>query len=86
MSRDVCQAMLDFIALFKRRGVARYTGEYILVIEEELSWVAKRLAADRSPTYDHVIDVLTGSCICGHTKFKHIFVDLLSNTELVRHA
>ena len=82
MSREVRQAMLEFIALFKRRGVARYTGENILVIEEELSCVAKRLAADGSLTHDHVIDVLTGLCICSHAKFKQIFAHLLSNADL----
>eukprot|EP00956_Cyclotella_meneghiniana_P013100 scaffold18785_cov21-Cyclotella_meneghiniana.AAC.1 len=82
MSREVRQAMLDFIALFKRRGVARYTGENILVIEEELQCVAKRLAAEGSLTQDHVIDVLTGLCICSNAKFKGIFTHLLSNAEL----
>eukprot|EP00956_Cyclotella_meneghiniana_P026982 scaffold59653_cov23-Cyclotella_meneghiniana.AAC.1 len=37
MSREVQQAMLDYIALFKRRGVARYTGENVMVVEEELN-------------------------------------------------
>eukprot|EP00956_Cyclotella_meneghiniana_P015031 scaffold22790_cov42-Cyclotella_meneghiniana.AAC.3 len=82
MSREVRQAMLDFIALFKRRGVARYTGENVMVVEEELKCVAKRLAADGSLTQDHVIDVLTGLCICSNAKFKGIFTHLLSNAEL----
>ena len=82
MSREVRQAMLEFIALFKRRGVARYTGENILVIEEELQCVSKRLAADGSLTHDHVIDILTGLCICSNTKFKSVFQHLLSNAEL----
>eukprot|EP00956_Cyclotella_meneghiniana_P029569 scaffold72032_cov23-Cyclotella_meneghiniana.AAC.1 len=82
MSREVRQAMLDFIALFKRRGVARYTGENVMVVEEELKCVAKRLAADGLLTQDHVIDVLTGLCICSNAKFKGIFTHLLSNAEL----
>ena len=82
MSREVRQAMLDFIALFKRRGVARYTGENVMVVEEELQCVGKRLSADGSLTHDHVIDVLTGLCICSNTKFKSVFHHLLSNAEL----
>eukprot|EP00956_Cyclotella_meneghiniana_P022695 scaffold43222_cov23-Cyclotella_meneghiniana.AAC.1 len=48
MSREVRQAMLGFIALFKRRGVARYTGENVMVVEEELQCVGRRLSADGS--------------------------------------
>eukprot|EP00956_Cyclotella_meneghiniana_P025137 scaffold51757_cov42-Cyclotella_meneghiniana.AAC.10 len=82
MSRKVRQAMLDFIALFKRRGVAWYTGENVMVVEEELQCVGKRLSVDGSLTHDHVIDVLTGLCICSNTKFKSVFHHLLSNAEL----
>jgi len=60
MSHEVHRAMLDFIALFKRRCMAQYTGKNILVIEEELQCVTKRLSANGSLTHDHVIDVLTG--------------------------
>ena len=36
MSREGKEAMLSFIEFFKKKGVARYTGENILVVQEDL--------------------------------------------------
>lgn len=85
MSREVRQAMLDFIDLFKRRGVSRYTGENILVVEEELMCVTKRLAADGSLTEDHVIDVLCGlsiSSIMPSSRASSLIYNMLPNWTL----
>jgi hypothetical protein len=43
MSREVKEAMLSFLEFFKKKGVARYTGENILVVQEEVLGVCRRL-------------------------------------------
>ena len=43
MSREVEEAMFKFIEIFKRTGVSRFTGENVLVVQEEVTGVCKRL-------------------------------------------
>ena len=61
MSKDVKKAILNFIDLFKARGLTRYTGENVLRASEELLGVLKRLNSIRAVTDEHVYDVLHGS-------------------------
>jgi hypothetical protein len=82
MSREVKDAMLGFLSLFKRKGIARYTGENVLLASEEVLGVCKRLAAARSLLDEHVIDVLTGLSICGNARFREMFQHLKQCADL----
>jgi hypothetical protein len=76
MSREVKDAMIKFLEIFKRNGVSRYSGENVFVVEEELIGVTKRLNAVGALTDDHVLEVLTGLSICTNKRFRDTF-DLL---------
>jgi hypothetical protein len=45
MSREVKEAMISFIEFFKKKGVACYSEENVLVVQEELLGVCCRLDA-----------------------------------------
>jgi hypothetical protein len=45
MSHEVKDAMLSFLALFKRKGISRYQGKNVLLAAEEVLGVCKRLDA-----------------------------------------
>ena len=59
MSRKVKASMLDFIQFFKRRDIAHYPGENVLVAPNELLGVCKSLDVEDALTDEHVIDILT---------------------------
>lgn len=82
MSREVKDAMLAFLGIFKRKGVARYTGENIIVVEEEVIGICKRLASVGALLEEHVIDILQGMTICGNARFKDTFKHLKQSADL----
>ena len=82
MSREVKDAMLNFLDLFKRKGVARYTGENVLLVSEEIIGVCKRLDSVGALQEDHVIDILTGLSICGNSCFRSMFELLRQSADL----
>ena len=43
MSREIKLAMISFIEYLKKKGVATYSGENVLIASEELLGVCKRL-------------------------------------------
>jgi hypothetical protein len=81
MSREVKEAMLSFIEFFKKKGVARYTGENVLVVQEELLGVCRRLDAVGALTDEHVMDILTGLGICGNIRFRKKYEHLKQGAE-----
>eukprot|EP00956_Cyclotella_meneghiniana_P009509 scaffold13164_cov56-Cyclotella_meneghiniana.AAC.1 len=81
MSREVKEAMISFIDFFKKKGVARYTGENILVVQEELLGVCRRLDAVGALTEEHVMDILTGLSICGNIRFRKKYEHLKQGAE-----
>ena len=82
MSREVKDAMLFFLSLFKRKGVSRYVGENVLLASEEILGVCKRLDAGKGLLEEHVIDVLTGLSICGNPRFREMFKHLKQCADL----
>ena len=82
MSKDVKKAILNFVDLFKARGLTRYTGENMLMASEELLGVLKRLNSIKAVTDEHVHDVLHGLSICNNTRFKEMFSLLARNVDL----
>ena len=48
MLREVMDAMLNFFALFKRKGISRYQGENVLLASEEVLGVYKCLDVAKS--------------------------------------
>jgi hypothetical protein len=81
MSREVKEAMISFIEFFKKKGVARYTGENVLVVQEELLGVCRRLDAVNALTDEHVMDILTGLSICGNICFRKKYEHLKQGAE-----
>eukprot|EP00956_Cyclotella_meneghiniana_P028265 scaffold65213_cov39-Cyclotella_meneghiniana.AAC.4 len=73
--------MISFIEFFKRKGVARYTGENVLVVQEELLGVCRRLDAVGALTDEHVMDILTGLSICGNSRFRKKYEHLKQGAE-----
>ena len=82
MSREVEEAMFKFIEIFKRSGVSRFTGENVLVVQEEVTGVCKRLDSIGALRSEHVMDILTGLGICSNTKFRDMFKHLKQTAEL----
>ena len=82
MSREVEEAMHKFIDLFKRTGVSRFTGENLLVVQEQITGVCKRLDTIGALRPEHVMDVLQGLSICSNVKFRDIFKHLKQTAEL----
>ena len=82
MSLEVTEAMKYFIDLFKKKGVAQYTGKNVLKISEELLGVAKRLDSAGLLTYENVHDILSCLCICTNSRFRDTFKLLKQNAEL----
>ena len=82
MSKDVKKAILNFIDLFKARGLTRYTGENVLRASEELLGVLKRLNSIGGVTDEHVYGVLHGLSICNNSRFKEMFSLLARNVDL----
>ena len=82
MSREVEEAMFKFLDIFKRTGVSRFTGENVLVVQEEVTGVCKRLDSIGALRSEHVMDVLQGLGICSNTKFRDMFKHLKQTAEL----
>lgn len=82
MSREVKAAIFSFIALFKKKGVARYTGENVVTIYDELIGCCKRLAVDDSLTDEHVFDILEGLSICTVQRFRDMFALMKQNADI----
>ena len=82
MNKDVKKAMLDFIDIFKTKGLANYAAENVLQASEELSGVCKRLDAVRALTDEHVFDVCLGMSICKNTRFHEMFKLLAQKADL----
>ena len=82
MSREVEEAMFKFIEIFKRSGISRFTGENVLVVQEEVTGVCKRLDSIGALRSEHVMDILTGLGICSNTKFRDMFKHLKQTAEL----
>ena len=82
MSREVKDAMLFFLSLFKHKGVSRYVGENVLLASEEILGVCNRLDAGKGLLEEHVIDVLTGLSICGNPHFREMFKHLKQCADL----
>ena len=82
MDSDVKDAMLGFIALFKRRGLARYVGENVLLASEELLGVCRRLHAANALLKDHVNDICIGLTIVNNTRFKELFKSLAVKSDV----
>jgi hypothetical protein len=82
MSREVEDAMFTFLDLFKRKGVARYTGKNVRQISEEVLGVCKRLHAINALRTENVMDVLQGLSICGNERFRGLFKLLKQNADL----
>ena len=82
MSREVKASMIAFIEFFKRRDIANYPGENVLVASNELLGVCKSLDVAGALTDEHVIDVLTGLSIVNNLRFKKMFEQLLNCADL----
>ena len=67
---------------FKRRDIANYPGENVLVASNELLGVCKSLDVVDALTDEHVIDVLTGLSIVNNLRFKKMFEQLLNCADL----
>ena len=66
MPREVKDAMLSFLALFKCKGISCYQGENVLLAAEEVLRVCKQLDATRGLLEEHVVDILTGLANCSN--------------------
>ena len=82
LNRDTKESMLGYLAFFRKRGVAHYPGENVVVVAKELLGVCKRLATVDALTSEHVHDVLTGLSICNNTRFKDMFSQLARSSDL----
>jgi hypothetical protein len=82
MSREVEESMISFLGLFKRRGVARYAGENLILVREEVLGICKRLDAVGALRHENVMDVLTGLTICTNARFKGMFTHLKQCADL----
>ena len=82
LNRDMEESMLGYLAFFRKRGVAHYPGENVVVVSKELLEVCKRLATVDALTSEHVHDVLTGLSICNNTRFKEMFSQLARSKDL----
>ena len=82
VNRDTQESMQSFLQFFKKRGVAHYPGENVVVASAELLGVSKRLASVNALTSENVHDVLTGLSICNNTRFKEMFSQLARSKDL----
>ena len=74
--------MKSFLTFFKKRGVAHYPGETVMVASTELLGGCKRLASVNALTSENVHDVLTGLSICNNARFKEFFSQLARSNDL----
>ena len=82
MSWEVEEAMHKFIEIFKRTGVSKYTGENLLVVQEQITGICKRLGSVGALSSEHVMDILTGLGICSNRKFCDMFKHLKQTADL----
>lgn len=82
MSREVREAMLLFLDLFRRKGIARYSGENVMIVRNELVGICKRLHVAKALTEEHVFDILTGLAIVTNTRFRKMFEHLKESADL----
>ena len=82
MSREVKQAMLNYLDYFKNKGLAKVVrDENVLQAEAEVVGVCKRLHAAGSLHPDTIIDVLQGLSICSVHDFHKMFDTMLQNAR-----
>jgi hypothetical protein len=73
MSREVKDAAISFLDLFKHKGIARYAGENVFLASEEVLGVCKRLDAHGALQNENVNDVATGLLIVLNARFRQMF-------------
>jgi hypothetical protein len=73
MSKEIKLAMISFIEYSKKKGIATYSGENVLIASKELLGVCKRLDAVSALTEEHFHDILTGLNIYNSNRFKSMF-------------
>ena len=81
MLREVKEAMITFLDIFKKKGIALYMGENVLVISEELLGVCRQLDAINALHEENVMDILTGLTIIGNFCFHDMFRHLKQGAE-----
>ena len=82
MTREVKVSMLVFLKLFKTEGLARYTGENMLVVSTELLGICRLLASADASLEEHVHGTLTGLGMCGNNRFMEMLRLLAQTTDL----
>jgi len=82
MSRDIKQAMLNYLDYFKNQGLAKVVrNENVLQAEAEIVGVCKRLDAAGALHEDVIIDILTGLSITSVSDFRKMFDTMLQNAK-----
>ena len=82
MTRGVKESMLVFLKLFKAKGLARCTGENVLVASAELLGICRRLSLACALAEEHVHGTLTRLGVCGNNRFREMFSLLAQATDL----
>ena len=87
MSRDIKQAMLNYLDYFKNQGLAKVVrNENVLQAEAEIVGVCKRLDAAGALHEDVIIDILTGLSITSVSDFRKMFDTMLQNAKFGNYA
>lgn len=82
LNRDTTAALIDFLKLFRNKGLRRYRGENVVLAKKELLVVCNRLAEAKELPLETPIDIITGLTLCSVTDFKNLFEHMLQEEKM----
>ena len=82
LNRDTVASLVNFLRLFRNKGLRRYQGENVALARKELLAVCSRLCEAKQLPQETPIDILTGLTLCSVDQFKTLFEHKLQQSKV----
>lgn len=82
LNRDTTAALVNFLKLFRNRGLRRYQGENVALARKELLAVCSRLCEAKELPQETPMDLLTGLTLCSVDDFRGLFEHKLQQSRV----
>ena len=82
LNRDTVASLVNFLRLFRNKGLRRYQGENVALARKELLAVCGRLCEAAELPQETPIDILMGITLCSVDQFKTLFEHKLQQSKV----
>jgi len=82
LNRETTAALVNFLKLFRNKGLRRYQGENVALARRELLAVCSRLCEAKELPQETPLDLLYGLTLCSVSEFKGLFEHKLQQARV----